>query len=430
MTERSVLAAVSGIDSNQTWIDSIGNNIANADTVGYKDSEVQFQDLLAEQLSGASGATATTGGVNPVAIGSGVQVAANEVNLQEGSLESTGNPSDVAIKGNGYLIVDNGGQQAYTRNGSLTVDNNGDLTTQEGGLVMGWQANAAGTVNNNAPVTTIKIPTGETIPATPTTDITLSGNLQAGSTTPQSIQVNTYDSLGHVVPITLTFTPSGTTDQWSVSATVPNPAGGAAENLFPTGASAPNATFSATGTIASISGVTANADGSFTMPVGTMPTGYSFPAGAAMDFTFPSPSAADAVTQFASAQSLTFNANGYPSGTMSSYSIGQDGTITGSFSNGATLALGQIALANFTNSSGLADQGGGLYSVSPNSGQALVGTPGTGGRGALLGGELEQSNVDLGSELTELITAQEAYTANTKTLTTSSNVMQALENVP
>jgi len=434
MTERSVLAAVSGIQANQTYLDSIGNNIANADTVGYKSSQVQFQDLLAEQISGASGPTAGGAGINPVAVGSGVRVAANEVNLQEGSLEQTGNPNDVAIQGGGYLVVQSGGQQLFTRDGSLTTDGNGNLSTQSGGLIMGWQASGSGTVNTNAPLTAIKIPQGETIGATATTALDLGGNLPAwsgtGTAPVETTTYNAYDALGNVVPVTLTFTGvTGTANAWTVQGTVPNPAGGAASKIW---ATAPTITFDpTTGGVKSITGVTANADGSFSLPAGTMPTGYSFPTGDTWSFNFPAPGTANAVTQYAAASTIQINQqDGYASGTLQSYSIGSDGTITGAFSNGATLALGQIALASFANAGGLSDQGGGLYATSPNSGQALIGTPGTGGRGALLGGELEQSNVDLGTELTNLITAQEAYTANTKTLTTSSQVIQALENVP
>lgn len=434
MTERSILAAVSGIQANQTYLDGIGNNIANADTIGYKSSQVQFQDLLAEQISGASGPPAGGGsaGVNPVAIGSGVRVAANQVNLQEGSLEQTGTPTDVAIQGSGYLVVQSGGAQMFTRNGSLTTDANGDLATQEGGLIQGWQANGAGVVNTNTPLTSIKIPTGETIGATATSTMTLGGNLPAwngvGAAPTETTTLNAYDALGDIVPVTLTFTGTATANQWTVQGTVPKPGGGT-DTLWTT---PPTIAFSpASGQVASVTGATTNPDGSLSLPVSTMPAGYTFPAGDTLSFTFPPPSSASAVTQFAAASTIAMSSqNGFASGTLQSYSIGSDGTITGSFSNGATLSLGQIALANFSNAGGLADQGGGLYATSPNSGQALIGTPGTGGRGALLGGELEQSNVDLGTELTNLITAQEAYTANTKVLTTSSQVIQALENVP
>jgi flagellar hook protein FlgE len=126
---------------------------------------------------------------------------------------------------------------------------------------------------------------------------------------------------------------------------------------------------------------------------------------------------------------VTVSQNGYPSGDLATYSVSSDGVIVGKFSNGATLTLGQIALASFTNPGGLADIGNGLFQTSANSGQAQVGVAGTGIRGTLLGGELEGSNVNLGTELTDLITAQEAYTANTRAIVTTQTVMQALEQI-
>src|SRR6185437_6438234 len=230
-------AAVSGIDANQTMLDEIGNNIANADTVGYKAGQVQFGYLLSEQIAGATAPTGRAGGTNPVAVGSGVLVTSVGTDLTEGSLESTGNPNDVAIQGSGYLIVDKNGQQLYTRDGALTPDAAGNLTV-DGGLVMGWAANAAGVIDTNTPLTPVAIPTGQTIGASATTELTLGGNLPAwnGVGTPPTVTVTTfaYDSLGAVVPVTLTFTGvPGQADQWTLQGTVPDPAGGADHHLRP-----------------------------------------------------------------------------------------------------------------------------------------------------------------------------------------------------
>ena len=439
MTQQSMLAAVSGIAANQTYLDEVANNIANVNTVGYKAGSVQFQDLLSQQLSGASAPSAngTSGGINPVAIGSGVRVGANQLNLNEGTFEQTGQPTDVAINGAGYLVVENGGQQQFTRDGSLTQDANGDLTTQGGALVQGWIANASGVVNNNGPLTAIKIPTGATIGASATTELTVGGNLPAwnGTGTPPSdvtTTYNAYDQLGNVIPVTLTFSPGTAANTWTVQGTIPNASGSGTTKLF---TSPPTITFDTTGQITSISGVTANSDGSFSLKttgtLGSGGAGYTnLPASASWNINFPAPGSAGDVTQFNSAKSLQIQSgDGHTSGQLTNYSIGADGTITGSFSNGTTLALGQIALAGFANPGGLSDQGGGLFAAGPNSGQALIGAPGTGGRGQLLGGELEQSNVDLGTELTDLINAQEAYTANTKVLTATNTSIQSLEAV-
>ncbi len=433
MAERSLLAAVSGIDANQTLLDEIGDNIANADTVGYKAGQVEFGDLLSEQIAGATAPAAGSGGTNPVAVGSGVLVTSVGTDLTEGSLESTGNPNDVAIQGAGYLVVDKGGQQLYTRDGALTPDAAGNLTV-DGGVVMGWAANAAGTINTNAPLTVIQIPTGQTIGATATTELTLGGNLPAwdGVGTPPQITVTTYgyDALGAVVPVTFTFTGVvGTANQWTIQGTVPNPGGGT-DDLF-TATTLPTMTFNpTTGQITTVSGATVGANGTLSLTVAAMPAGYTFPTGDTWSLDFPAPGSTGAVTQYDSQQTLGVRGqDGYPAGALESYSISSNGVITGSFSNGQTRAIAQLAMASFANPGGLVDQGGGLFATTPNSGQAQVGVAGTGVLGTLLGGQLEQSNVDMGTELTDLITAQEAYEANTKVVTTTEQAVQALETM-
>jgi flagellar hook protein FlgE len=155
--------------------------------------------------------------------------------------------------------------------------------------------------------------------------------------------------------------------------------------------------------------------------------GFTFPAGDNWRLLFPQPGTTGAVTQFAGQKTLTVvSTDGYPSGSLESYSIGGNGVITGSFSNGKTQAIGQIAMAGFANASGLQDMGNGLMATSPNSGQAQIGVPGSGTLGTLLGGQLEQSNVTMGAQLTDLITAQEAYQANTKVIATTQQAIQAL----
>ena len=444
MAERSVLAADSGIAASQTWIDEIANNIANSNTIGYKDSEVQFQDLLAEQLSGASAPPSggQGAGVNPIAIGSGVSVGSTAVDLSEGSLAQTGVPTDVAIQGSGYLVISANGQQSFTRNGTLTIDANGDLATENGGLIQGWQANGSGVINTNSPVTGVKIPTGATVGAQATKTFSLGGNLPAwsGTGTPptEASTYTAYDAVGDAIPVTLTFTGvAATANQWTVQASAPSPTG-TTENLFTAG-SLPVVAFDPTsGQVSGITipgggtgTVTTHADGSISLGVGTMPAGYSFPAGDTWSFGVPIPGSAGAVTQFAGQSTVGIQSqDGHSSGTLDSYSIGSDGTITGSFSNGTTLKLAQIALANFANASGLLNQGDGTFATTPNSGGAQIGTPSTGGRGALLGGQLEQSNVNLDSSLTSLIEAQVAYTANTKPLTAEQQALQSLEQIP
>ncbi len=422
----SLSAAVTGIDANQTMLDVIANNIANVDTTGYQAQSVQFGDLLSQQIAGATAPGPNTGGTNPIEVGSGTEVVANNTDFAQGSIVATDIPSDLAIQGSGFLIGQLGNQVVYTRDGELTLNANGQLVTANGAIIQGWMAPVpGGQINTSGPLGAVSIPQQEVAPAKATSVLNLTGNLPpapSGSTTPVTISATAYDSSGNAVPITITFTPTSTPNTWTLQASVGT--GSSAQNLFST---APTVTFQ-NGQISSISGVTAGANGSYT--VTSNQTAGPFPSGS-ISLVFPPPNTPGAFTQYGGDQTAEVGSqDGYPVGTMNSYSISQNGTIYGNFSNGQTLALGQIALANFANPEGLVHVGGTNYATSPNSGPPQIGTPGTGGRGTILGGSLEQSNVDLGTELTNLIIAQNAYQANTKVVTTSDQVLQALENMP
>lgn len=427
--EQSLIAAVSGIEANQTYLDVIGNNIANSETTGYKSETAIFTDLLAEQIAGASAPiSGVSGGVNPIAVGSGVAIGGVSDDEQQGGVEQTNVPTDVCIQGSGFLVVERDGQQFYTRDGELTTDAAGELTTPNGALIQGWTANSQGVIDTNAPVTTITVPQGQVMGAQATSTFTMGGNLPAwdGTGTPPTVTttLNGYDALGNTVPVTLTFTGvAGTANEWTMQGTVPD--GSSTAELWTT---APTIAFSGTtGQIESISGVNANTDGSYSVPVGAMPPGFTFPSGDTWDIDFPAPDTEAAVTQFGGEQTAQLvSQNGNEAGTLESFTIGGNGVISGTYSNGLTQPLGQIAMATFSNPQGLVDEGNLMYAGSANSGQPNIGTPGTGGRGTLLGGALEASNVDLASQLTDLIMAQEAYQANTKVVDTTSSNLQAL----
>jgi flagellar hook protein FlgE len=427
--EQSLIAAVSGIEANQTYLDVIGNNIANSDTTGYKAEDPVFTDLLAEQIAGASApTTGESAGVDPIAVGAGVRVGAVTNDQSQGAVQQTNTPTDVAIQGSGFLVADQGGQQFYTRAGNLTLDANGDLATPTGALIQGWQATGQGNIDTNAPVGVVSIPSGQVMAAQATSTFNMAGNLPAwdGSGEPLVVTstLNGFDSLGNTIPVTLTFTSvAGTANEWTMQGTVPD--GATTANLWTT---APTITFNPTsGQISGISGVTANADGSFSVPVSTMPPGATFPTGDTWKIDFPTPGTINAVTQFGGEQTAQLTSqNGNSAGTLESFTIGGNGVISGAFSNGLTEPIAQLALANFSNPDGLIDDGNLMYSASANSGQAAVGTAGTGGRGNLLGGALESSNVDLATELTNMIEAQESYQADTKVVSTTSTVLQSL----
>jgi len=424
MATRSMIAAVSAIAAEQAYLQETGSNIANSGTVGYKQGEVQFADLLSQQIAGATAPTTGSAGVNPVAIGSGVRVASVSTDLAEGTLETTGIQTDVAITGGGYLVVEQGGQQLYTRDGALSVDANGDLSTLSGAKVLGWQASPTGKITSSAAVSPITIPTGKTIGAIATTSIQISGNLPAwkgGTSTVPSVTVSAiaYDSLGSSVPVLVTFTGATAANTWKVTAVAKTPVKGTVK-LFTT-TNAPTVVFGANGSLQKLNGATLPAGGG-TLAVATKPTGFT-----KLALHFPPATSNTALTQFAGQQTVTLTQNGSPAGTLVSYSIGSDGVVTGTFSSGRTTPLAQIAMASFPNASGLVNVGNNLLGPSANSGQPSVGIPGTSGRGKLLSGQLEQSNVTLAQQLTDLITAEQAYVADTKVISTSQAVSTALE---
>ncbi|HLI15992.1 MAG TPA: flagellar hook protein FlgE [Acidimicrobiales bacterium] len=418
MTVRSLAAADSGISTMQTMIDTIGDNVANANTTGYKATTPQFEDVLTEQLQPASGASGGLSSTNPAAVGAGVQVAAMNTDFSEGSIVQTGVPSDVAIQGNGFFVISSAGQTYYTRDGAFQLDVNGTLETASGAQVLGWAPGKPTT----GPTGPLSIPAGLTSPPQETANVTLAGNVDAGAASPVTATSTLYDAQGNTVPLTLTFTPTGSANQWLLQASL------AGSNLFATGVVL---TFDSSGQLASYS-----VDGGPTTPVGAggasvastraLPAGYQWNE-SAINFVLPAPSSPAALTQFAQGSTVAVGEqDGYGAGTIESYSIGATGTITGAFTNGQTQQLGTIALATFTNPSGLENNGNLEYQETAASGRPLVGTAGTGGRGTLLGGALEQSNVQLASQLTSLIEAQTDYEADTKVIATTQTVLQAL----
>ena len=227
-----------------------------------------------------------------------------------------------------------------------------------------------------------------------------------------------YDALGNAVPVALTFTPTGAANTWSMQGTVP----GAAAPLW----TAPQTvTFGANGQLASINGA-AVGTGTTSLAINTVPSNYTW-NGAAPQIDFPPPGSENAVTQFASDQTIAVTAqDGYAAGTLDSYSIGSNGAITGTYSNGESQTLGTIALAQFANPQGLDDVGNTYLTPTAASGNPQLGEPGTNGLGSLQGGAVEGSNVDLATELTDLIEAQTAYQANTKVVDSTSTALQSL----
>ena len=393
---RSLFSGISGLRAHQTMLDVTGNNISNVNTAGFKSSQTQFQDTLSQVLTNAGGAQVGVGGTNPAQVGLGVRVAGITTNFQQGSSQLTNRSTDMMINGDGFFTVRNGNEQLYTRAGSFNFDSLGQLVTPDGSLVQGWVANADGVVDTNTQLDTLRLPIATLMGAEPTTRSEFGGNLPAdaadGTVLNRTIEI--YDAVGSPRTLAVQFTRAS--GAWQVAASDGTPADLAAAPRSPM-------TFAPDGEL-------------------TGPTELTLPSGVVVDLS--------QITGYAGITSVeAASQDGRKAGTLQAFSLNQDGTLMGSFSNGLKQAIGQIALASFANPTGLSKAGSSTYRTSTNSGEPMIGTAGTNGRGALAGGALEMSNVDLSSEFTNLIIAQRGFQANSRVITTSDELLQELVNL-
>ena len=369
-------------------------------------------------------------------IGAGVKVATNETDFSQGSINSNGNETNVALNGSGFFVVNPGnGSNEYTRAGNFSLTSNGDLVTTNGLSVMGYPA-ANGVVNTNAPLTPIHIPVGQVQQpqATTTLNMTVNLNAAAGSAAIPA-QVTVYDSLGtaHIATVTYTQTAPNT---WSYSAALP-----AAD--FASGVATPvtgTLTFDANGVLQSVTPITPVLS-AVPIPVGTAPGDIS---SIPLAFTGLTDAANDlnmswnllgsgnlpTVGQVSADSAVTATTqDGFTAGQYQDFAIGADGTVTVSYDNGQKQNVGQLALANVANVQGLEMLGNGDYATTLASGTASVGVSGRAGLGVLQGGALEGSNVNISQEFSNLIIAQRAFEANSKTVTTFDSVTQETINM-
>ncbi len=461
---------LSGLTASSTAMSTIANNLANLNTVGYKSSSTEFQDLFYQTVG-------TNGAGDPIQVGAGTAVSTTAMNLTSGSIESTTVPTDVAIMGDGQFVVQNNGVISYTRAGNFS-EKDGFLETQNGEQVMGYSA-VNGVIPPGAALAPLQIVQGQINPPQATSSVQLNTNLDASvaiGDSPLSTPVTVYDSLGtpHVLDFNFTKTAA---NGWSCDITIPNtdmtpPAAWAASQAYAAGTtvlanpdnghfykctvagtsgnSAPTAwptdgstvtdggvTWQDMGTQTTIAttALTFDSTGKLTSPSSNV-TGISASGlgdGAAtlnLQWTLFDSTGAPLVSQVAAPSTTSSTkVDGYGSGSLTDYNINSDGVIMGSFSNGRTAALGQLALANFANPQGLQRKGNNDYSATLASGAAVIGTPGTGGRGTVSGGSLELSNVDIAKEFSALIVAQRGYEANARTITTFDQVMQDTLNL-
>ncbi len=510
----SLSTPLSGLDASSEELSVISNNLANMNTVGFKTSDTNFQDLFYDQVG-------STANGDPQQIGVGTSVASVEGNFSQGTLQTTGTPTDVAITGNGFFIASKNGLQEYTRAGNFTLASNGDLMTVDGANVMGYQA-VNGIVSPGQSLSALSIPLGITTPAKATSTMQLFSNLDArlgtavsaasqqtgsgisaattlktgtalafsdgtnnfsyttlagdtlasvvaaingnanfsaslagnsltvaakngnavnvssntltdAATSTQaetfaasgqaqaagafSTPVTVYDSLGAAHVLTANFTKTGV-NTWNYTVTIPSADLGQTGN--PVSVQNGTLTFNGTGQLAS---PTTNPNIAITGLVNGA-------ANLNVALNLINSNGTSSLTQLAAASGTSSTQqDGFASGTLQTYSVGGDGTIEGVFNNGQTVALGQIALASFTNQQGLMRTGSNSFVGGLSSGQPSIGAPTSGGLGSLQGGALEVSNVDLATEFSKLIVAQRYYQANAQAVTTLDQIMQTTQSM-
>lgn len=419
---------LSGLDADSTALNTIANDLSNMNTTAFKAQTTNFSDLFYQQIG-------STGAGNPIQMGAGVKVASNETAFTQGSINSTGTSTDVALNGNGFFVVDKGAIQEYSRAGDFSLTQTGNLVTTNGMSVMGYPA-VNGVVNTNAPLTAINIPVGQVQQPQATTTLNMTTNLDSSSATGTAFpaQITVYDSLGapHIATVTYTETATNT---WSYSVALP-----AAD--FTAGVSTPvtgSMSFNANGNLTTVTqttpvAVAATPVGNGAGDIAGIPLTFNGladgAANLAINWNLLGSSGTPTISQVdtTSAVSATTQ-NGYASGQYQSFTVGSNGDVTVSFSNGQQQNVGQLALANVPNAQGLQLLGDGDYATTLASGTASISTSGAAGLGTLTDGALEESNVNISAEFSDLIIAQRAFEANSKTITTFDTVTQETINM-
>ena len=473
---RSMYSAVSGLRVHQGKMDTIGNNIANVNTVGFKKGQVSFQEVFSQVTRGASAPQGGKGGTNPQQVGMGVSVGSINTVHTPGAGQRTDNPTDLMISGEGFFAVSDDASfnnKFYTRAGNFSLDRDGNLVTADGFKVLGYMADGEGEIGTD--VGGVRINKSETKAPTATNKLVMGGNLDSKTLLTKTHEADTIitDSLGNSYKITFNYTKStdsqaGNTWDMSVNRVTDmstgnyidaddDPTNKANLDALFTGITVPiPLEFTSGGKLKSINGLTL--DGTTTPFIESIkldstnlnaliftknkeggnwsatdgpqsPTGTFADAGITV-FDPDDPDTTKNITQYANETDLKPQAKtGNSSGVLEGFTIDATGTVVGVFSNGERKQLAQLMLAKFDNPMGLQKMGGNFFLDTRNSGEAQFGKAGTSGFGAIEGGVLEMSNVDISLEFTEMITTQRGFQANSRIITTSDEMLQELVNM-
>jgi flagellar hook protein FlgE len=405
-------ASLSGLNASSNALGVVGNNIANANTVGFRSSNVTFMDVFASSYGAR-----LNGAGNSMQIGNGVQVGAVHTNFSQGNFNEAGSPLQAAIQGNGFFVLRNSdGTQAYTRAGDFTVNNQGFLVASNGGHVMGYAAQN-GTIPQGARLSDLQIPIGQVLAPNTTTNGTFRMNLNSSAETGSVFHapMQVHDSLGNERTLDITFTrlANGTFDATgTLDGTAVQLNGGATVNFAFDASGNPTAPTSLT-----VVPDQTQLDGAVlpSIDINLRQTNPDGTPGAFNVTSFAMPSAVASTTQ-----------DGYGAGELNGALVDAQGMIYGTFSNGQSRVIGQYALANFNSEEGLGKAGGNMFNETTGSGQATIGAPGSGSRGLIAGGYVEQSNVNITNEFIDLIEAQRGFQANSRVITTLNQTFQDL----
>ena len=402
--------AITGLQADSTTLNTIGNNLANLNTTAFKEQTTSFEDLFYQNIGSSNSG-------DPVQLGVGTKVAGSETQFAQGSISTTSNSTDMALNGNGFFVVQQGNVQSLTRAGNFELDTHGNLITQDGLSVMGFPA-IGGTATNSGVLAPISLPVGANEPALATTNLALTANLDTATATNGTyVQTATvYDSLGQGHVATVTYTKQSAS-QWTYAVTIPQ-----ADFTSP---------YAAADTTPSVAG-TLNFDNTGKLVTSTSSanttTFSNLSNGAAplaIKFNIVDSSNNPIISQSASPNNVTASfQDGYASGVYQSFAVDGTGLVTATFSNGHTTDIGLVAVASVANTQGLIHAGQNNYQATNASGVATIGLAGVGGRASLDDDALEASNVDISTEFSNLIVAQRAFEANSKTVTTFDTVTQ------
>jgi flagellar hook protein FlgE len=405
--------ALTGLNAATTALNVVGNNLANLNTVGFKDVSTNFTDLVSQAI-----------GAGTSQVGEGVSAPITDAQFLQGSIQLTNGSFDAAIEGNGFFVVQNSaGTTEYTRAGNFQLAADGTLQTATGEDVQGWTA-TNGVLNTTGPTGNIVVPSNALVTPSASTQFTLDMNLNsdgvAGDPTTGSFSapIQVVDSLGSTHTLTVDFTKTGP-NAWSYNVTIPGADLTAGTAGTPSSIATGNLTFNAQGQL------TSPAAGS---PVAVAITGLSDGAAdLSLNWNLYNTDGTSALTQYSSASALSGSTqDGVAAAELTQVGLDNNGQVVAHYSNGSTTVLAQVALAGITNPDTLVSVGNNNFELGGATATPVVGTPGTGSRGSIEAGALEASTVDIASEFTNLIVYQRAYQANSRVISTTDEIVQDL----